>query len=375
VTATSTVSSTATSTKPTTVSTVIFTNSIETDHVTSTHTNTATAQTTVTSKVTIQARDVAPTTTTITPSDIPVYATPCSGAVKFSSACSCLGFTAATTVLAAPSVTITVPYTTTTTTSVTTVIVTVSTTSLSTATAYTTDSTLTILNTVGTSTRTIVDRTSSTTETVGTTTTTVVQSTQTLVTPVSTRTSTSTTTTQTVFTTDATVQVTRTLATSTSTTTQTTLTSCVNAKPTFALQVTNSNVGYNNMYIGLYTGNNGIADVHTMHAGDDTLDTAAHFHLDGTTVYDPTGWPLSDPASNYPYYLQFNDPAYMAQAGQVAYPCAISNGLLSCSYGTKNAYYVCPNVRNFLDLATPGSPAFSTCVGTISLSVIPLCLW
>ena len=51
---------------------------------------------------------------TASPSNIPAYASPCSGAVKYSSACSCLGVTVRTTTIAAPRQTVTRSETTTT---------------------------------------------------------------------------------------------------------------------------------------------------------------------------------------------------------------------------------------------------------------------
>lgn len=45
---------------------------------------------------------------TVSPTNIPAYASACSGAVRYSSACSCIGITATTTTVAAPSTTTTV---------------------------------------------------------------------------------------------------------------------------------------------------------------------------------------------------------------------------------------------------------------------------
>ncbi|MCJ1395556.1 hypothetical protein MMC18_008442 [Xylographa bjoerkii] len=71
---------------------------------------------------------LAPRQVTVKPSSIPTYASACSGAVGYSSACSCIGVTAAQTTVPAPSTTVT-----TTTTSVVTVS---STTTVATATAF-----------------------------------------------------------------------------------------------------------------------------------------------------------------------------------------------------------------------------------------------
>ncbi|RFU28825.1 hypothetical protein B7463_g7517, partial [Scytalidium lignicola] len=61
----------------------------------------------------VKARDIE-TAITVSPTAIPAYAAPCSGSVRYSSACSCAGATAATTTAPAP-------VTTTTTTTVVTV--------------------------------------------------------------------------------------------------------------------------------------------------------------------------------------------------------------------------------------------------------------
>ncbi|MCJ1308022.1 hypothetical protein MMC25_001672 [Agyrium rufum] len=92
----------------------------------STVTNTASATVTVTKTLLPfkRARDAAPEPTlvarqaTVAPSSIPAYATPCSGAVRYSSACSCLGVTATTTTVAPSTVTVTTTQTSTTTATV-----------------------------------------------------------------------------------------------------------------------------------------------------------------------------------------------------------------------------------------------------------------
>lgn len=81
-------------------------------------------------------------------------------------------------------------------------------------------------------------------------------------------------------------------------------------------------------------------------------------------------------ASNFPFYFQFaaesNVPG--TNNGWIKYSCAITGGLLKCGWGQRDTYYVCPNVRNFIDLATLGYPAFSSCDGTVvNLAVIMTC--
>jgi hypothetical protein len=374
-TATSTAYLTSTATQFITVSTIVSTGALETRSATSTKTNTATATTTATNLVTLVARQAAPTSTTIVPSSLPPYATPCSGTIEFASACSCLGIIQQSTVLPSPSTTITVPFTLTTATVVTTVYATVPTTSVSTATVVTTDSTATVSITVGTETVTVVDGTSSTSRTVSTQTTSIVQSTQTLVSPISTRTSTTTTTTMTIVTTVATVQTIQTLATTTSTAIATTLTPCAGAVPTFALQVRNS--PYNGRFLGQFKGFNGKTDVYTNYADASlTLAGATRYHLVGTSLYDAEGRVYCGrPNDNTAYYMQFLTQADKATVGHVDYPCTRANGLLTCSVGTKNTFYVCPAPnRDFIDLAPPGQPAFSWCDQTaIDLVVVPVC--
>ncbi|KAE9371747.1 hypothetical protein N431DRAFT_467909 [Stipitochalara longipes BDJ] len=89
---------------------------------------------------------------TVTASDIPTYASACSGAVKYASACSCIGVSAVTITAAAPSITITQSLTSTSTTtsvvsltSITTSFSTITTTSEDTITVSTTTTTTVIL--------------------------------------------------------------------------------------------------------------------------------------------------------------------------------------------------------------------------------------
>ncbi|MCJ1288018.1 hypothetical protein MMC26_007371 [Xylographa opegraphella] len=54
---------------------------------------------------------IEPRQVTVEPSSIPTYASACSGAAGYSSACSCIGVTAAQTTVPAPSTTVTITYT------------------------------------------------------------------------------------------------------------------------------------------------------------------------------------------------------------------------------------------------------------------------
>ena len=60
-----------------------------------------------------QALEIVPRQVTATPTSIPAYASACSGAVRYSSACSCIGATHTTTTVNAPTTTTTVSTTTT----------------------------------------------------------------------------------------------------------------------------------------------------------------------------------------------------------------------------------------------------------------------
>jgi hypothetical protein len=374
-TATSTVYLTSTSIQFVTVATTISTGAVDTRSATSTKINTATYTTTETNQVTIQARQLASATTVITPSNLPTYATPCSGTIEFSSACSCIGIRQRSTILASPSTTVTVPHTVTTATKITTVVVNEQTTSVSTATALTTDSMKTIMTTVTTEAVTVVDGMSFATRTVSTQTASVVHSTQALVSAISTGTSTTTTTTMTVVTTVATVQTTETHATATTTVLQTTLSSCAGAVPTFALRVRNTD--YDSRFLGQYKGFNGVTDNYAAIA-DASLDfaTSTHFHLVGTDVYDAAGriWCGND--NNFPYYMQFVTLADRDRIHDVNYPCSIVGGLLKCTKKLKNSFYICPNVRDFIDFAPPGQLVFSSCILTaVDFVVVPACLF
>ncbi|KAF3908861.1 hypothetical protein AA313_de0201486 [Arthrobotrys entomopaga] len=119
----------------------------DTIHVTATNTIDTTAVVTVTTTDTITSTfPLHKRQATVIPSDIPVYATPCSGAVRYSSACSCLGVLPTTLTVEAPSTTITISATVTTT-------ITVSPT-VATALVTVTDATVNSVVTVATSTQT-----------------------------------------------------------------------------------------------------------------------------------------------------------------------------------------------------------------------------
>ncbi|KAF3913283.1 hypothetical protein ABW20_dc0100424 [Dactylellina cionopaga] len=83
---------------------------------------------------------------TVIPTAIPAYASPCSGAIRYSSACSCLGLAVSTVTVASPSTTITVPTTVTFTETVSP--------TLDTTTITITDSTATVEQTIATRTET-----------------------------------------------------------------------------------------------------------------------------------------------------------------------------------------------------------------------------
>ncbi|KAF3903277.1 hypothetical protein ABW20_dc0109235 [Dactylellina cionopaga] len=99
-----------------------FLTTLTPDTVTITETShdvtTATAEATVT--VTVDPVVVVPVRVkrevVVAPSDIPAYASACSGAVRYSSACSCIGITGATTTVDAPLTTVTITTTDSTTT-------------------------------------------------------------------------------------------------------------------------------------------------------------------------------------------------------------------------------------------------------------------
>ncbi|KAE9379735.1 hypothetical protein N431DRAFT_527158 [Stipitochalara longipes BDJ] len=120
---------TSTQTKVVTLTTPVTTTSIETDFTTYTVT---VEPVTV---VTFDKRQL-----TVVPSSIPAYASACSGSVRYSSACSCVGVTKSTVTAVAPSTTITVTqsFTTTSTYQTTTSTITIVT-DLTTTTAVVTD--------------------------------------------------------------------------------------------------------------------------------------------------------------------------------------------------------------------------------------------
>ncbi|MCJ1354101.1 MAG: hypothetical protein MMC33_004088 [Icmadophila ericetorum] len=93
--------------------------------------------------------DLAARQVTVVPSSIPTYASACSGSVRYSSACSCIGVTASTTTAPSPSTTVTVTatYAPTITTETTTDSTFVVTTTDSTSMFTTTDATVTVLET------------------------------------------------------------------------------------------------------------------------------------------------------------------------------------------------------------------------------------
>ncbi|KAK6540087.1 hypothetical protein TWF694_008917 [Orbilia ellipsospora] len=112
---------TNTATQDTTETDTIFQTQTDIEHTTITQT----IPYTVTTQVTSYSAGIQKRQETAIPSDIPIYATACSGAVRYSSACSCLGVQATTITASGPTVITTVPVTLTVSTQ--TVITTVST--------------------------------------------------------------------------------------------------------------------------------------------------------------------------------------------------------------------------------------------------------
>lgn len=98
---------------------------LETDTATIPTTIVQTLHDTLTTVIRVTSTVEASQTVTLQPakravsSDAPAYASPCSGFVRFSSACSCIGVTAKTVTAAAPSTTVTLPATNTIFTSIT----------------------------------------------------------------------------------------------------------------------------------------------------------------------------------------------------------------------------------------------------------------
>ncbi|KAK6540775.1 hypothetical protein TWF694_008165 [Orbilia ellipsospora] len=137
---------TVTATTTAHVTATVTNNVIETDTIfqTATYTlHTTTIETipvTTTTQVTQYSAGIAKRQQTVIPSVIPLYASACSGAVRYSSACSCIGVTATTITTVGKTVTVTVD-------------------------TIVTDSTKTVTTTVGTDSVTIVDFTVTTVQT------------------------------------------------------------------------------------------------------------------------------------------------------------------------------------------------------------------
>ncbi|KAH8912838.1 hypothetical protein BR93DRAFT_963974 [Coniochaeta sp. PMI_546] len=104
---------------PSTVTVTEYSTVSEIDTVTIPTTLVQTVHDTLTTVVRVTSTVEASETVTIQPakravsSDVPAYASPCSGVARFSTACSCIGVTAKTVTAAAPSTTLTLPATST----------------------------------------------------------------------------------------------------------------------------------------------------------------------------------------------------------------------------------------------------------------------
>ncbi|MCJ1405163.1 hypothetical protein MMC11_008389 [Xylographa trunciseda] len=334
-----------------------------------TQTNTATATITATSLATLLDRraitSASGSTTTIIPSFIPLYASSCSGSVRYSSACSCIGVTPRTTILAPSSTTVTSPITSTistitqTVTQSTAVAEVIQSTVLvletvTTVNYYTTDSTAVVTITDSTDVITSVVSTETDYTTISTMEAVVVESTATilitgstetdfvtvtteiLVVPAATSTVLTTTETATSLYTFSTYELTATLATATETVIETVTPTCANPQPTFALQV----VGgvYQNKYLqNAPTDPANCGDAGTGSELCDAVRTsssitaASIYTLDGTVLSDFNGFALATYDS--PDYVSafFFPPADISSNEQHTETCRISGGQLHCS--------------------------------------------
>ncbi|MCJ1319981.1 hypothetical protein MMC15_005317 [Xylographa vitiligo] len=376
--------------------------------VLATEIDTATTTITATSLATLLDRRAAMSavgsTATIIPSLIPLYASSCSGSVRYSSACSCIGITAGTTILPASSIAVTSPLTSTVSTVTETVtqstaaaLVTQSTvTVLTTVTAvnyYTTDSTAVITTTDSTNTLTtvvstetdyttistleavVIDSTATVLFTASTETDFVTVTTATLVIPDATTTVLTTTATDTSLYTYSTYESTATLATATVVTVATVTPTCANAMPTFAIQVVGGT--YNNHYLQNAPTNpancgdasNGEIPCDAIRVSS-SISAATVYTLQGTVLGDYQGYTLA--SYNSPDYVSafFFLPADEAGIQQHNLTCRISAGELYCSSQASTIAEFCGSQLIFAD----STSYFGSYCTPVALVVVPLCV-
>ena len=366
------------------VTTVVDITAIQTDYTSTTIT--------ITSGYTLVERAIAASTTTIAPSSIPAYTSACSGSVRFSSACFCVGVIAKTTTLPSPLITVTVPYTYTVTTVTQTVI-------LSTALTVITQNTKMIVTTISTAIDYIIDSTATALVTDATVTVFTVVSTEldyattfinifiitdstvTAVTTDSTEIDFVTVNTAIITVIDSTLTDVVTSATITvlvidtiqsnvaATVTQVAVsTVCANPTPTFAIKIANG--VFNGEYLhSSFVSNQGV-DYATAVS---VIGPGSAYTLEGTVLVDSNGNILATPAGTAFTYAEFRPASTITSGPDLPFICTINTNQLTCSLGSITQLGICNIAGPTLVLTRPGYyPSGYGCTNVV-LDVIPLC--
>ncbi|MCJ1297681.1 hypothetical protein MMC08_000469 [Hypocenomyce scalaris] len=238
------------------------------------------------SKVTIAPRQM-----TQVPSSIPSYASACSGSVRYSSACSCIGVTKSTTTAPTPSTTVTV--------------------------------TATAVQTV------LTTKTSSATQTLDVTATSLITAVQTVL------------ATQTISATQ-TLDVTATSLDSIIVATQTVV-GC-GPTPTFILQAIGGGVD-NGMYAQIASSNDGLNDEDIVFVSSASAATAFNIDAAGHLNYD--GYYANIEAGVQHFLFYFNTPADISAYGYVYATCSLDvSNMLKCVDQTSTMFQISPLVEN-----------------------------